>query len=198
MARTSAQLTGPEWGWIAGAGAAVVHFLNEPERQGDLPPERAAALWRERMLAGLRWPSGGRTKLVGPSVASDDAGRVWLRAFMGHLRRDQGEWPDFLGAHYYGTDAGAARQYLEGLRGEFGLDVVVSEVACVAREPARVARFTADLANWMDATPWIVEYGFFGCMAGLADDVSCAAAPPPCGCLTVGDGPSERLTGGSL
>ena len=191
MARTAAQLTGPEWQWIAGAGAAMVHFLNEPERQQPaVTPARAAALWREHMLAQLRG-GGGRTKLVGPAVASDAAGRAWLRAFLALLRRADGEWPDYLGAHYYGEEAGEARRYLEGLRAEFGLEVVVSEIGCVAREAARVERFTVAMANWMDETPWVVEYGFFGCMAEVADDVSVLRAQS---CPTFGGGWGVLLT----
>ena len=175
MARTPAQLTGPEWQWIVAANAPMVHFLNEPERQPNLSPSAAAALWRDHMLAQLRSPSNGRTKLVGPSVASDGPGRAWLREFMGLLSRERGEWPDYLGVHYYGTDAGEAIRYVEGMHGEFGgLPVVVSEIACVSRDGGEVERFTAAAANWMDATEWVVEYGFFGCMAEVADDVSTA------------------------
>jgi len=48
-------------------------------------------------------------------------------------------------------------------------NVVVSELASISRNKAAVYAFTAQLANWMDETPWIFEYCFFGCMNDVAD-----------------------------
>jgi hypothetical protein len=48
--------------------------------------------------------------------------------------------------------------------------VVVSEIASISRDKKEVFAFTAQVANWMDLCPWVLEYAFFGCMASLADD----------------------------
>ena len=48
--------------------------------------------------------------------------------------------------------------------------IVVSEIASTSRDAKEVFAFTAEVANWMDQCPWILEYAFFGCMAKLADD----------------------------
>ena len=53
---------------------------------------------------------------------------------------------------------------------EFGLPLVVSEIACVSRDAAAVEAFTVEMANWMDETSWVHEYGFFGCMRKVADN----------------------------
>ncbi len=48
--------------------------------------------------------------------------------------------------------------------------VVVSEIASISRDKKEVFSFTAQVANWMDACPYVSEYSFFGCMAKCADD----------------------------
>lgn len=50
------------------------------------------------------------------------------------------------------------------------LPIIVSEIASTARDHPSVLWFTAQLANWMDNTDWIFEYGFFGCMRQCADN----------------------------
>ncbi len=175
MVRTPAQLAGDEWAWLRDGAFPydVVHFLNEPERQTPaVTPAEAATLWRAQMVGVLR-AAKGKT-LVGPACASDDPGAAWLADFMGRLAPP--ERPDFLGLHWYGADAGAARAYLTRMHEAYGLPVVVSEIACTDGDARRVARFTADMANWMDATDWVVEYGFFGCMRQVADDFVSPAA----------------------
>lgn len=54
--------------------------------------------------------------------------------------------------------------------------IIVSEIASISRNKADVYGFTAHLANWMDNTPWIFEYGFFGCMRQVADNFVSPAA----------------------
>jgi hypothetical protein len=148
----------------------TVLFLNEPERlkNPEITPASAADLWRSRFAKPLRSRPGG-CRLVGPSVASDEPGRTWLRDFMGRLKGD--ERPDVLGAHFYGPDAGDAQKYLRVLHEEFGLPVFVTEIACTDRDAAAVETFTREMANWLDGQEWVVEYAFFGCMTKVADNV---------------------------
>ncbi len=56
------------------------------------------------------------------------------------------------------------------MHNKYGLRVIVSEIASIDRNGQNVARFTAEMANWMDGQDWIVEYGFFGCMRQVADN----------------------------
>jgi hypothetical protein len=88
----------------------------------------------------------------------------------------RGGWPDYLGLHYYGTEARDAMQYISTMHKKYGLPVMVSEIASVSRDPKQVERFTDEMSEWMDDTHWIVEYGFFGCMAHVADDFVSPAA----------------------
>lgn len=86
------------------------------------------------------------------------------------MHRVASDAPDYLGLHYYGTDAKAAIKYLEEMHAKFPKQaIVVSEIASTARDYEDVLAFTVEVANWMDGTSWVFEYGFFGCMRQMAD-----------------------------
>lgn len=105
--------------------------------------------------------------MISPACASDQQGKDWLAAFFA-LCGDRK--PDFLGLHYYGTEAEAAKRYLREMHDTYKLPVVVSEIASISRDTAEVEAFTEDLGEWMDGEDWVIEYGWFGCMAHVADD----------------------------
>lgn len=87
---------------------------------------------------------------------------------MNHVSENR---PDYLGLHYYGPDGNAAIVYIESMHKKYpNHPIIVSEIASTSRNYADVLAFTAQLANWMDKTEYIFEYGFFGCMEKLADD----------------------------
>lgn len=162
--RTAAQLSGDDWTNVLNSPQPVIHFFNEPER-ANISARDAAERWTAQMVP-LRADKG--KKLVGPSCASDEAGAAWLADFMAQV--GPAAAPDFLGLHYYGTRAGEAIRYVEGMHATYpGLPVVVSEIACLSRERQDVYDFTAAVANWMDETEWVFEYAFFGCMCEVAD-----------------------------
>ena len=164
MVHLKPQLSGQDWKNVEDSHAPIVHFFNEPERAGITPAE-AATLWASQMVP-LR--AAKKTKLVSPSCASDDRGRAWINDF---LQRVAHHPPDFLGLHYYGTEAAAAIRYIEDMhKAHASLPIVVSEIASISRDRKQVFEFTARMANWMDGTPWVFEYGVFGCMRKLADD----------------------------
>ena len=86
------------------------------------------------------------------------------------MNRVKSDPPDFLGVHYYGTDGNAAIKYIEDMHNKHPhMPVIVSEIASVSRDKNDVYGFTIQLADWMDKTDWVFEYGFFGCMRKLAD-----------------------------
>ena len=158
-----AQLSGLEWNLIQKTDQPIIHFFSEPDRHG-ISPRRAAFLWKKHMVP-LR--KTRRKKLVSPSCASDAAGTAWISEFMALVADAP---PDFLGLNFYGSVSRSAIDYLTAMHRRFPrYPVVVSEIASTARGKREVVRFTAELANWMDATDWIFEYGFFGCMPQIAD-----------------------------
>jgi hypothetical protein len=161
--RTAAQLAGDDWNNVRTSAQPVIHFFNEPER-ANISAAEAADAWLTQMVP-LRTEQG--KKLVGPSCASDEGGEKWLAEFMARVK---GAGPDFLGLHYYGTQAEGAIRYVEEMHGKYpGLPVIVSEIACISRKREEVYEFTAKVANWMDETEWVFEYAFFGCMREVAD-----------------------------
>ena len=146
-----------------GVAAPLVHFLNEPERQGVSAGE-AANLWRQSFLP-LRAQYGAA--LVGPAPASDPNGGAWLDEFMFAL--GDGEKPDYVGVHYYTSqnlasdvEAASAQAYIAGQALKYGLPVVVSEIASTNRDYAQVEAFTREMIAWLDAQDNVFQYGFFG------------------------------------
>ncbi|KAF9881558.1 hypothetical protein CkaCkLH20_00704 [Colletotrichum karsti] len=173
MIRTREQLISEEWNWIRDSEAEIVHYLNEPERQG-ISPQEAADWWSHKVVPELRDTRG--KKLVGPACASDDAGDKWPTAFMSSVGNDAAKKPDFLGVHYYSGDIEHAKQYITSMHEKYGLPLNISEIASISRDIKEVEDFTEELSEWMDSQDWIDEYGWFGCMAHCADDFVSPAA----------------------
>ncbi|CAI0645271.1 unnamed protein product [Colletotrichum noveboracense] len=173
MIRTRAQIDTEEWDWIRDSDAEMVHYLNEPERQG-ITPEDAADWWLKKVVPELRDKRG--KKLVGPACASDEAGDKWLATFMDLVGKSENGNPDFLGVHYYSGDLEHAKRYITSMHEKYGLALNVSEIASISRDGTEVERFTEKLSEWMDGQEWIDEYGWFGCMAHCADDFVSPAA----------------------
>ena len=163
MIHLEAELHGEKWDWVWNSDQPIVQYFNEPDKN-NISPERAAEAWHKQMVP-LRQQRG--KKIVGPAVSSDENGKNWLADFM---NRVSGQPPDYLGLHYYGTDGNACIRYLQEMHSLYPhRSIVVSEIASIDRNVGSVYNFTVQLANWMDNTDWIFEYGFFGCMRKLAD-----------------------------
>ena len=170
MVHLMPQLSGQDWQNVENSHAAIVHYFNEPERAG-ITPAQAAEHWQSQMVP-LR--NSKKSKLVSPSCASDPQGQNWIKDFLNRVAQHP---PDYLGLHYYGTDAAAAIKYIEEMHKEHPkMPVIVSEIASISRDAKQVDEFTVKMANWMDSTPWVHEYGFFGCMRKLADNFVSPAA----------------------
>ena len=164
MVHLESQLSGQDWENVLNTDQPIIHFFNEPERNG-ISAEHAANIWNQQMVP-LRNNKG--KKLVSPSCSNDDAGQAWLADFMNRVSDNP---PDYLGLHYYSTDGYAAIRFLESMHDKYpNQPIIVSEIASIARTKNDVYGFTIQLANYMDAADWIFEYGFFGCMPELADN----------------------------
>jgi len=164
MIRQRPQLEPPEWDWIVASDAQVIHYFNEPERDG-ISPELAAQKWNKQVIH-LRRDHG--KKIVSPSCASDPPGTEWLKQFMFLISDNP---PDYVGVHYYGTVVDECKKYIQSIHELYlGIPLIVSEIASISRDKDEVYEFTKEMANWLDETEYIFEYAFFGCMKGLADD----------------------------
>lgn len=169
MIHDAGKLSGNDWAIIQGTHNSIIHFFNEPERNG-ISTQQAADAWNRQILP-LRKQGN---KLVSPSCASDDAGHAWIADFMSKVVSNP---PDYLGMHYYGTDGNAAIHEIQNMHKLHpNLPIIVSEIASTARDEPSVVGFTVQVANWMDSTEYVFEYGFFGCMEHLADNFVSPAA----------------------
>ena len=162
MIHDLAKLSGDDWNRIEGTHNGIIHYFNEPERAG-ISPEKAAEIWHKQVVPLRK----NGNKLVSPSCASDPNGSKWIADFMAQIERDP---PDFLGLHWYGTDHNNAIKYFEEMHAQHPHQkIFVTEIASISRNYHDVLSFTVAIANWMDETDWIGEYGFFGCMRHVAD-----------------------------
>lgn len=169
MIHDAGKLSGQDWATIQGTHNSIIHFFNEPERNG-ISPQQAADAWKRQILP-LR---NQGNKLVSPSCAGDEAGHAWIADFMGKVASNP---PDYLGMHYYGPDGNAAIREIQNMHKLYPKHpIIVSEIASTAREKPSVVGFTVQVANFMDSTDYVFEYGFFGCMEHLADNFVSPAA----------------------
>ncbi|KAL9109978.1 MAG: hypothetical protein Q9227_005501 [Pyrenula ochraceoflavens] len=164
MVHLEPQLQPPDWLNVVNGQWEIVHFFNEPERNG-ITPEKAAHEWHDKVVP-LRKQHG--KKLVSPSCSNDENGQNWINHWMELVKASP---PDFLGLHYYGTKAPEAIEFIEKMhRRHPAQHVIVSEIASISRNKHDVYEFTFDVANWLDKTDWVFEYGFFGCMRQMPDN----------------------------
>ncbi|KAJ1334114.1 glycosyl hydrolase [Microdochium nivale] len=178
MVRTPAQASGDAWSQMLTninaqpnkSKKPIVHFYNEPERNG-VSAKDAAATWKSKMLP-LRKSKG--VELVGPAIASSPEGLAWLKSFMGYL--SDGQKPDYVGCHFYTNknsavdkEITAAKNHLAAIIFAYGLPIVVSEIASTSRNSADVVKFTKTMAEWMDKQALVKMYGFFGVSRQPAD-----------------------------
>ncbi len=88
MVRTPAQLGGDEWKWLHDGAFPydMIHFYNEPERQGAAAsPAAAADQWRKQMVGVLRKQKG--KKLVQPERGERRQRRPLARRLHGPARQ---------------------------------------------------------------------------------------------------------------
>lgn len=182
MIRTPAQLAGDDWTNLlsviqAGGSNTIVHFYNEPDLNG-VDAAAAAASYKASVLP-LRAQYG--VKLVGPAVASNDAGSAWLQTFYSSLSAE--EKPDFLGVHFYTgaetpaeTEVANAQKYISEKHDQYGLPVIVSEIGSTSRDQTSVDTFTKGISSWLDTQDWVNSYGFFGATTTPVDNFVSPAA----------------------
>lgn len=160
----------PERANILESDQPVIHFFNKPERAG-IAPEEKATIWNDQVIS-LRKKHGKR--LVSPSCASDQACIDWIHKWMRLIAKDR---PDYLGLHWYGTKGDEMIKHLQSMHEQYLKQlIVVSEWASISRNYNDVLHCTVQLANWMDETGWIAEYGRFGCMKQPANGYVSPAA----------------------
>jgi hypothetical protein len=145
----------------AGYANYVLGF-NEPDipSQSNLDPGTAAGLW----MANIQPLKAQGYSLITPAVAYSKA---WLQSFFTACK---GCSFDHMAAHCYATDPQTVINYLTDLHTTFGMTIWVTEFACESFtggaqcDESQVWNFMSTLIQWMDSTPWIAKYFYYGMM----------------------------------
>ncbi|KIV90820.1 hypothetical protein PV10_05427 [Exophiala mesophila] len=146
--------------------SALLGF-NEPEipQQANLSVEQAVDLWKQVVL-----PAKAKFDLrLGSPGMSSDLGRSkpWLDSFLSQLAGHDGI--DFLVLHWYGPLFSNMRNFLELMHASYpSWPIWLNEFACSTMNTGQCASeqqvqdFLRDALPWLDATPWIERYAYFG------------------------------------
>ncbi|KAG5637051.1 hypothetical protein H0H81_005963 [Sphagnurus paluster] len=155
---------------VRGYAETVLGF-NEPNQSGqsDMTPQRAAQLWQE-YIQPLK-PQG--YSLITPACTNAPSGKTWQQEFMAACK---GCSFDGLAIHWYGTKAQDFIDYITDMHNTFGLPIWVTEYACQSfdgRTPQctkdQVFSFMSQTKNFMDNTPWVARYFWFGAMYDMGN-----------------------------
>jgi len=146
---------------VAGYANIAMGF-NEPDipSQSNIDPETAAQIW---MAHGQPLRAQGY-KTITPAMAFS---KPWMSSF---LKACVDCDFDHMAAHIYATDSQKVIDYLTDLHNTFGMSIWVTEFAChsfIGDQPCdanSVFTFMNNLIKWMDATPWIDKYFYYGLM----------------------------------
>ncbi len=164
------QRTADSIGSLAGTvaqGATVLGF-NEPDQasQAAMSPAQAAALYKQ-YLTPLR-KSGKIAALSSPGTTNGGSGLPWLQEFMGMCTDCN---IDFLQVHWYGPNIDMFKSQLGAVHAAFpNLQLWITEIGCTNWNPATnpspsdVSKFMSEATSFLDSTPYVSKYAFFGAM----------------------------------
>jgi hypothetical protein len=131
-----------------------------------MDPYYAAQVYRENLTPLV---SQGY-RLGSPATTNGPDGIAWMRTFMGACQDCQ---ISFMCAHWYGTRVEDLQAHLELYHNEFGRNVWLTEYACqnfgggAQCSPDQVWDFERRSSEWMDNTPWIERYSWFGALHNM-------------------------------
>ncbi|OCH93544.1 hypothetical protein OBBRIDRAFT_724588 [Obba rivulosa] len=150
----------------------VTHALgfNEPEQssQSNLSPSDGAALWQEHMEP----LKAQNVTLCSPAPSSAPSGKQWLLDWLNAC--DGGCTVDIIALHWYDINSTTFMEYLEDFHNTFQKNLWVTEWACQNFNQANSQCSLQDIVNFMNATqdfmdntPWVERYAWFGAMENL-------------------------------
>ncbi|KAF5331943.1 hypothetical protein D9611_008976 [Ephemerocybe angulata] len=146
--------------------------MNEPEQPGqsNMTPEQGVEMWLQYMeplrAMGLR--------LGSPAVSSGPNGKLWMQDF---FKACNGRCSvDFIAMHWYGVNPDAFIAHLYDYYHTFNTTypLWITEWACHnfvdSSSPctsSNITDFLAKTQGFMDDTPWVERYSYFGAMKDL-------------------------------
>ena len=150
------------------------HILafNEPDQggQSNMNAWHAADLWMQH-IQPLK--SQGYT-LVSPACTNAPAGLQWQRDFNTACSQ-RGCTVDVIATHWYGTDTQNFIDHVTQYHDVFGKEVWITEFACqnfgggAQCSPDQIWSFMKTVTDWMDNTPWVGRYFYFGVLHDMGN-----------------------------
>lgn len=158
--------------WVKPGYARYILGFNEPDQggQSNMNPWHAADLWMQH-IQPLK--SQGYT-LVSPACTNAPAGLQWQRDFTSACNQ-RGCSVDIIATHWYGTDTQNFIDHVTLYHNTFGKEVWVTEYACqnfgggAQCSPDQIWSFVKATTDWMDATPWVGRYFYFGVLHDMGN-----------------------------
>ncbi|CEL55901.1 Alkali-sensitive linkage protein 1 OS=Schizosaccharomyces pombe (strain 972 / ATCC 24843) GN=asl1 PE=1 SV=1 [Rhizoctonia solani AG-1 IB] len=174
------------WKNILGMNEYVFYSSDEPKRsdleqtidrpqipdQANMSAQDGVNLWKTR-LEPLK-ASGVR--LGSPATASGPSGKIWMQDFFSLCAGAC--TVDFVALHWYGNIASEFIAYLEDFHSTFQRPIWVTEYSCqnfvngAQCTYDEIVEFLNTTQTFMDQTPWVERYAWFGAMASLPDNVN--------------------------
>ncbi|KAF8704688.1 Glycosyl hydrolase catalytic core, partial [Rhizoctonia solani] len=159
---------------IAANGWKNILGMNEPQipDQANMSAQDGVQLWKAR-LEPLK--SSG-VRLGSPATASGPSGKLWMQEFFSLCAGTC--TVDFVALHWYGNVASEFIDYLEDFHDTFQRPVWVTEYSCqnfvngAQCSYEEIVDFLNATQTYMDQTPWVERYAWFGAMASLPNNVN--------------------------
>jgi len=163
----------------------VGHLIgfNEPEMpfESDMSVADGVKLWKEYVLPAK---SKYHFRLGSPAMSNSPKGKKWLQDFVHELRGVDGAKLDFIVCHWYGTDIGDFKRFVQDMHDTFKKPIWLTELAYThlnaAQQPTeqQVLAFEKEALSFLDQQQWVERYAWFGAkmdvgkMVGSANDLS--------------------------
>jgi hypothetical protein len=151
--------------------ARIALGMNEPNQfdQSSISPEDGARLWKDT-LEPLKQKG---YRLGSPSTTSAPSGKQWIKDFFKAC--NGGCSVDFITLHWYDKGVQKFKDYVTDFHDTFNMNIWVTEYACQdfnggeQCSEGEIWNFLQETVQWMEATPWIERYAWFGAMRDMTN-----------------------------
>ncbi|KAG8685740.1 hypothetical protein FRC11_010149, partial [Ceratobasidium sp. 423] len=115
-------------------------------------------------------------RLGSPTTTSGPSGKTWMQEFFALCAGSC--MVDFVALHWYGNIADEFIAYLDDFHNAFQLPIWVTEYSCqnfingTQCTYEEIVQFLNTTRTYMDQTPWVERYAWFGAMASLPNNVN--------------------------
>ncbi|KAJ1308061.1 hypothetical protein OPQ81_002127 [Rhizoctonia solani] len=159
---------------ITANGWENVLGMNEPQLadQANMSATDGVNFWKKYLeplkSAGIR--------LGSPATTSGPSGKAWMQEFFTLCAGTC--TVDFVALHWYGNVADELIAYLEDFHNTFQRPIWVTEYSCqnfvsgAQCTYEEIVQFLNVTQTYMDQTPWVERYAWFGAMASMPNNVN--------------------------